>query len=147
MAYATRQDLERLALPGFALTELYPQVENEEGDLVENPDLAATIDDALTAASSVMDSYLSARFIMPIITWGEDLRRCCTIIAAYDLMTVRGHAPMGPDENLRLRYLDLLKWLADIAAGKIHPIVEDSSEAEDAIGGGPSIGTDPPRGW
>lgn len=144
--YATREDLHRLALPPQAVTTLLDPVEGPGGEPVENPALNDTINECLQSASGVIDGYLAARFILPLITWGEDLKRACSIIAAYDLMTVRGHSPHGPDENLRLRYEDILRWLRDVSTGKIHPQVEDSSTDEDP-GGSPIVDSKPPRGW
>lgn len=144
--YATRQDLHRLALPEHALRGMFDPVE-VDGEEVENPELDQTINECLTSASGVIDGYLAARFILPLTLWGEDLKRACSIIAAYDLMTVRGHNPHGPDENLRLRYEDIMRWLRDVSTGKVHPVVTDASETEPASGGGPVIESDDPRGW
>lgn len=135
--YATRQDLGRLALPPAAIEGMYD----------DDAELDAAVTECLTSASGVIDGYLAARFVLPLVSWSDDLRRHCSIIAAYDLMSVRGHNPHGPDENLRLRYQDTLRWLRDVADGKIHPIVEDSSEIDPAVGGGPLVASKPPRGW
>ena len=129
MPYATRVDLERLALPAAALAGIP----------------AADQDAALEAASDLADSYLRARYTLPLVAWEDDLRRAVAAIAAYDLMVRRGFSPTGADEQLRLRYEDALRWLERVAAGQLHPQIVDSSpvpETTEPIGY-----TAPPRGW
>ena len=112
MTYATRDDLFRLGLPEGALRGVPP----------------ATIEDALEAASRLADSYLRARYALPLSSWDEALTRAVAIIAAYDLMAVRGYDPArGADEVLRLRYEDAIRWLERVAAGAVSPEVQDST--------------------
>lgn len=95
---------------------------------------------ALDAASEYVSSYLGSRFVLPLKTWGSDIRRAVSIIAAYDLMFVRGYNPAdGPDPELAKRHDDIVKWLGKVADGKAVPEVQDSSAlaATDPGGGGP----------
>ena len=112
MTYATRDDLFRLGLPEGALRGVS----------------LSAIEDALKAASRLADSYLRARYVLPLTAWDEALTRAVAAIAAYDLMAVRGYDPArGADEVLRLRYEDAIRWLERVAAGAVSPDVEDST--------------------
>jgi phage gp36-like protein len=55
MTYATRDDLFRLGLPEGALRGVSP----------------STIEEALEAASRLADSYLRARYALPLSSWDE----------------------------------------------------------------------------
>ncbi|WP_003047195.1 DUF1320 domain-containing protein [Thermus aquaticus] len=112
MTYATQSDLFRLGLPEGALRGVSP----------------STIEDALEAASRLADSYLRARYDLPLASWGRGLTRAVALIAAYDLMSRRGYDPTRPgQENLRMRYEDAIRWLEGVAAGKVDPGVEDAT--------------------
>ena len=128
MAYATRDDLARLGLPPAVLSAIP----------------TADQDAALEAASDLADSYLSARYTLPLVSWEDDLRRAVAHIAAYDLMVRRGFNPTGADEQIRLRYEDAIRWLEGVARGLLHPQIVDSSP-EDLPG--PVGYTRPRRGW
>lgn len=103
MAYADRTDLVRLGLRAEALTG-YP---------------TASQDAALEAASDVADSYLRARYDLPLTSWGDDLRRAVAAIAALDIMTTRGFNPSaGSDDILMRRQEQAIGWLKDVAANR-----------------------------
>lgn len=134
MAYATAADLARLALPARALTGI---LLTDQGA-------------ALEAASSLADGYLAARYTLPLLAWGDDLRRAVSLIAAYDLMTRRGYSPEGGDEQLRLRYEDAIRWLEQVSKGTISPVgLEESPPSATPPPGdsGPVIAERPLRGW
>ena len=112
MTYATLDDLFRLGLP--------------EGALRGVP--TATLEDALEAASRLADSYLRARYTLPLTSWDEALTRAVAAIAAYDLLAVRGYDPTrGADEVVRLRYEDAIRWLERVASGAVSPDIRDST--------------------
>ena len=112
MPYASRSDLRALGLPEAVLASI-PEAEQEA---------------ALEAASALADSYLRARYDLPLASWGRGLTRAVTLIAAYDLMSRRGYDPTRPgQENLRMRYEDAIRWLEGVAAGKVDPGVEDAT--------------------
>lgn len=121
---------------------------------------------ALDAASSVVDGYLGSRFQLPLVSWGEDLRRTVAIIAAFDLMMSRGLDPNHQaTQVLQQRYDSAVTWCRDIAAGRVTPAVQDSSvtaakdhggmgtlvvQPQVSSGGAPaasqlSLGTAPPK--
>lgn len=112
MPYASRADLHALGLPEAVLASI-PDVEQEA---------------ALEAASALADSYLRARYDLPLASWGRGLTRAVALIAAYDLMSRRGYDPTRPgQENVRMRYEDAIRWLEGVAAGKVDPGVEDAT--------------------
>lgn len=98
-------------------------------DATDDLSVAEKIKPAIEGASDVADSYLRARYVLPLLSWGNDLRRMVAIIAAYDLIVVRGYNPRGGvgEDQLRLRYEDALAWLKLVAQGTVSPEVTDSS--------------------
>ncbi len=129
MAYATTTDLTRLGVAADALASV--PVVNQES--------------SLESASRLADSYLARRYRLPLVSWGDDLKRAVVLIAAYDLIAVRGFAPEGADEHLRLRYEDAIRWLERVARGEIDARVEEAAGVESP--GVPAIVSQPPRGW
>lgn len=134
MAYATRTHLAQFAIRAAALTGI------ATGDQ----------DAALEAASDLADSYLRARFTLPLSSWQDDLRRAVCNVAAYDLLSARGYNPdAGADSNVRQRYEDAVRWLEGVAAGRVTPAVTDSgSSGSSGSGAGVArVFTSDPRGW
>lgn len=105
----------------------------------------------LSAASRRIDSYLAARYDLPLTAWGKDLTEAACIIAAYQLMSGGGGwnpVPGSADEHLYLRYKDIIKWLELVPTGKVTPTdIQDSSSVAGDDGLFPIIDSDPPRGW
>lgn len=128
-AYATSDDLARLALPSRVLEQF-----TEE-------EMAAQ----LQAASARADSYLRSRFELPITAWGDDLRQAVCAIAAFGLMGVRGFNPEG-DPTLQENSRAAIRWLEQVGAGKATP-----AEMQDSSGGAapmaPLVLSRPLRGW
>jgi phage gp36-like protein len=112
---------------------------------------ASDIEAGLEATSRFADGYIARTYTMPLKEYSDDLRLCVCVITAYNLMCGRGFNPEGGDEQLRLRYEDMLRWLRDIAAGKVRPPgFVDSSTSPDPGGNGSagaSVESQPPRGW
>jgi phage gp36-like protein len=129
--YCTIQQLERLGIKAEALARFQAPAKTE----------------ACVAASAKIDSYLANVFTLPLIAVGTDLTRCCAIIAAYDLLSSQGLSPEGNDENVRLRYLDELKWLQLIAEGKIVPDATGSPPETAVQVGRPRVVSSPSRGY
>lgn len=86
-------------------------------------------DAALESASRKADSYLGVVFELPLTSWGADLKDAVCYLAAYRLMSRRGFLPESGDAELfRDNYKDAIKWLEQVAGGKVKPIdVVDSS--------------------
>jgi phage gp36-like protein len=108
--YATAADLSNLGLASQALSVITPDEQNA----------------ALLAASQTADGYLNSRFVFPLINWGTDLKTHVCEIAAFTLLSTRGY---NPDANsiVRDRYKDAIRWLEQVAADKITPVITDSS--------------------
>jgi phage gp36-like protein len=113
MPYATpAQLLERL--DGTYLAQLADDtgqadatsVVDAKGDL-----LAAIIEDA----DRMMDSYIAAKYIVPVDPPTRVLTRCSVAIAIYDLH-MRRDWTVTPE--MKTRYDDMVAWLRDVAAGK-----------------------------
>jgi phage gp36-like protein len=105
--------------------------------------------EALEEAQGKIDSYLS-RFQLPPATNVPALVRCNKIVAGYDVMVSLGFVRDGDQSEWRLRYLDELAWLKDVAKGLVTP---PGLETPLPPGQGPFLGlgtfvrSDPPRGW
>jgi len=101
----------------------------------------------LEGASRFVDDYLSARATLPLVVFANaSLRRAVVVIATYDLLSSIGYNPEGADENFRLRYLDIIKWLEAIAAGDL-PLPGGIQDSTPTAEGAPEVYSDPPRCW
>ena len=138
--YATATDLANLGMLGAALANVPAAAQTE----------------ALQYASAVADSYLQGHFMLPISQWGYDLVGAVCSIAAWTLLAARGYSPQSnADKNIRLKYLDALKWLDEVSKGLQAPIgIIDSSTSPSAVDGstairvdGFSVTTTSIRGW
>lgn len=72
------------------------------------------VENALSDASGLMDSYLSTRYPLPVIHFPDLLKRLCVDIAVYWLAQDGG----GTTEEKRQRYEDAVAWLERLAQGK-----------------------------
>jgi phage gp36-like protein len=90
---------------------------------------------ALDAANALADSYLGARFKLPLSKWGKDITEAVVAIARFKLLTQRGFAPTG-DAALAIvdAKRDAIKWFEGISDGRVNPVVTDSSSGG-AVGG------------
>jgi phage gp36-like protein len=110
--YATVADLGRYGINEDALSDIDP----------------ADKLDAIVAASREADNYLADQYTLPLSAAGIVLTQKVAIIAAYNLLAVRGYNPeLGGDATLEARKNDAIKWLSDVAAGRIVAGVTDSS--------------------
>jgi phage gp36-like protein len=94
-----------------------------------------------------MGSVSRRRRCRVFTAWGNDLSAAVCKIAAYELLAIRGFNPDGDDEQVRKRYEDAMKWLADIAAGRISPVGLVDSTPDEPDEGGAEVVTLPARGW
>lgn len=106
---------------------------------------------AIVAASAKIDSYLRARYTLPLARWGTDLSEVCAKIAVYTLMMTRGFNPSRPGEELiRTNYEDAIHTLEGIQNESVHPDLTDSAanvEGLSAEGARPSVISCPSRGY
>ena len=107
----------------------------------------ATVDGALVAASITADSYMRARFSLPLLAWGDDLRSRVCWIAGYNIITQRGMNPSaGADETFRMRYEDAIRWLEGVERQSVHPVVTETPAPSPRYEF-PQISTSAKRGW
>jgi phage gp36-like protein len=119
--YATLQNLFQLGAPESAF-----RGQSNADWAFTDAELEAGVD----AACGHVDSYLSGRFTLPLVTYGEAVTRAVCVVAAYDLLTSRGYNPanQGDDSSqLDKRYRSVEDWLKDVARGLVTPPVTDSS--------------------
>lgn len=103
--------------------------------------------DAISAASSVVLSYLRKRYGLPLVSWSDDVRRATAHIAAYDLIVLRGFNPAnGRDVVARERAIDARDWLRDVAKGLVEPedIADSTASVEEEA---PLVASDSRSGW
>lgn len=143
MAYATRTQLTQLGLPSTALTNVP----------------TATQDAALEAASDRIDSYLRGRYSVPLESPTDDIVEACCVLAAFRLLTTKGHNPTFFDQTFADQAAETLQWLKDLGSGKanLDPSIDASPETHEGAplissrGPTTSFGSpqDPntPRGW
>lgn len=131
ICFANLDHLEGLGIPAAALGSVTPTKKVEQ----------------LAATTELASGILAGRYDLPIVAWGGDLTMATAKIAAYELLSVRGFNPDGDDSNVRTRYEDAMKWLADVAAGRISPVGLIDSTPDEPDEGGAEIVTLPARGW
>lgn len=105
MAYASLTDLTRLASTG-RLIELTDRDDQGQIDTV-------VVDQALDDATQLIDSYLAARYTLPLATVPEVLRQVCARIAYRAL-----HIEQVPEKVAHDHAADR-KWLEAVAAGTV----------------------------
>lgn len=104
-AFATRADLVR-------------RFGEQEIASLEDPDNTGSADakvsaEALDDASEEANSYVAVRYVLPLPNVPAPLSRTCCDIARYRLYKDR------PTEEVKYRYENAIKWLKDLAAGKV----------------------------
>lgn len=112
MSYASVADM----VSRFGLTEM-TRFSIADGDLPPEGDPLPTgrIDQALSDASVLVDSYLRGRYAVPVSPAPDELVRATCVLARFDL----AHGgDREPTEQMRLARKEVLSWLADLGAGK-----------------------------
>lgn len=91
---------------------------------------AAQIQGALDTASSEIDGYFKGRpYALPLTAWGIEVVRWCCVMAAWELLSVRGFNPAGADAVLRIRWEDTMKTLREVQRKAYHPDVTEGSQS------------------
>lgn len=92
------------------------------------------------------DDYLSSAYDLPLTSWGIGLRRRVCVIAAYDLLRVRGFNPEGSDALVVDAYHEALAWLEKVAKGQLLA-AESSDQTPTVTENAPTVDSDDVRGW
>ena len=129
--YSTAAELKQAGLPAEALEEVAD----------------ADIDFQLQLSAGVIDSYLTARYSLPLSApYPDALKRCNIDMAVFHILMRRGFNPEEYDANYKELHDACLEWLADVRDGKLTPPgMEDTTPATDE--GAPLVFTSPARGW
>lgn len=106
----------------------------------------------IDAATAKVNSYLRAQYVLPLLRVGSDIKEATAIIAAWNILRVRGLKPgENPEDNvLRMAYEDTIRWLEKVAAGAAFPDVDDSDPGTPAAGdpaGAPIVTSNSQRGY
>ncbi len=124
MTYATQQDL----IDRYGEEELLQLTDRANtGSIV-----AAVVNKALADADAEIDSYLAARYALPLATVPEVVVRLASDMARFYLYDDRA------TEGVSKRYDNAVKLLRSIASGAAS-IGVDSAHAQPATDGGPSV--------
>jgi hypothetical protein len=116
-------------------------------------------DQACLDATEEADSYIRGRYTLPLLDWGNDLRRYTAYIAIYLLMS----GPIGwgatggnPDQNITTNYYRAVGWpdrpgtgwFPGVQRQSIQPDVTPTIPVgQDAIHDAPQVSCEPRRGW
>lgn len=130
-SYATLSDLVRYGLPEGALQGV------SDSERVEQ----------LLAASAIADGPLAAAgFVLPLISWGDDLREAVASIAAAGCLVHRGFSPEGSDGVIIERGEARRKWLDGVGdGGRISPATKGTPPP--VVAAGAVVVSKPRRGW
>lgn len=130
MSYATTDDFRALGLPPAAVEELTDE----------------QIQAHLTSCAGVIDSYLGARYKLPLVApYPDVLVRIEVDLAVCSLLLWRGYNPETYDTQYSERCKAAKAWLESVAAGRVSvPGAQDSSPSTRE--GAPRVVTSP-RMW
>lgn len=133
VAYATRTHFDQFGLPTATLDAL----------------ASSTAQDAqLSSASGLMDSYFRGRWPdgLPFSSWGDELRECACVLAAYVIVARRGFNPDNAwEQALQARRAAWLAWLELVRDKKAHPDVTPLPSTTPSYS--PSTRSSTLRGW
>ncbi|MDX1527051.1 MAG: DUF1320 domain-containing protein [Gammaproteobacteria bacterium] len=114
----------------------------------------AAVQASLSAASRTIDSYLSARtkepkYSVPLDPYPDSIKECACKIAAWEYVSGnRGRQTGGPDEMIRLRYEDAMRWLRELRDGKVDLIgIEGETAPTEVTTTELEVYSDDLRGW
>ena len=119
--YATQADMEAI----YGTDQVLLAADRDADGVVDPTSIAS----ALSKATSEINSYIQARYNLPLSTVTEHLEQICCDIAMFRL-SADSHAYT---EERRERYKDAVKWLEKVAKGVVTlGVAEDTEDAQDA---------------
>lgn len=137
VSYCTVQDMKDYGLPadGWAAGSALEELTDEQ------------IQGFLDMAQGKIDSYLAARYSLPLVSPFPDvLRRCNIDLARCDIFLYRGFNPEVYDSTYKEKCQAWMDWLQEVADGTAHvPGIED--QTPDVNEGAPRVITQDLRGW
>jgi hypothetical protein len=108
-------------------------------------------------ATEEMDAYFRGRFALPLLAWGNEVKRYTAYIALRNIAETIGYAPQaGSDSNILKNYYFVVGWPDRPGSGwgpgvqrqAIHPNVTPSTaQPGDPVHDVPQVFTSPQRGW
>ena len=122
--YATAGDFEL----AFGSREAV-QLSNRDNAATATAVNVAVLEGFLEGASGLIDTYLGAKYVTPVVTPTQPLKQACLDIARYNIDNVRVR------EDVRQRYEDRIRWLEMIVKSQIQlglPVIPGAS----TLGGG-----------
>ena len=122
--YASAQDIE----DAYGLDWLIIS-SDREGDGTED---STSVSQALTDASAEIDSYVAAKYDLPLATTPTRFVKLAVDMAVYHLSTDAGVLT----EEKRQRYDDAIRWLRDLDKGVLSLGLEDPPSS---VGGGAKL--------
>ena len=121
MPYATQQDI----VDRYGADALYVAADRNNDNVIDT----AAVDRALTDATDEINTYVGARYQLPLNPVPSVLLRLCVDIALYRLSP-----GAALTEEKRLRYDDVMALLRGIAKGTATLGISDGSEAQTTAG-------------
>ena len=118
MAYATVQDAIDLYGESYVLTS----VDRDKDGKVDNNALK----NALKQASSLLDSYIGFRYVVPVSPVPQILKKFTIDIAIYE----SSPGTLARTKEKRERFEDAIKWAKDVSAGKAAIVVAGNVDPE-----------------
>jgi phage gp36-like protein len=107
----------------------------------------AVIQAALDRFSTYADGFLIRKFMLPLVSWGDDLRGAVTDLSAYQIMKVRGYNP-DVDPTLRDCRNDADTWLKSIPLGTTPMVIDSSGATKPGVNGlTPTVTSGEQRGF
>lgn len=81
------------------------------------------LNDGLVAASAVADSYLGGRYVLPLVTTGDEIPMYVCWIAAFIILSgPRGYNPAaGADPMIEGKHDKAVEWFKGVQAKNTHP--------------------------
>lgn len=124
MAYATTTDLTNAGLPAQSIQPL----------------TAAQISAALQGASDFADTFLRARYTLPLLSWDSSLTEAVAKIAALRLLRIRGYSPTSTaDQRFQQGHDEAVAWLNMVQRQQAHPLVVQSASTTTATIAQPTV--------
>ena len=109
----------------------------------------AQMQNAIVAASSMIDDRIGGRYQLPLLAWPESFTYHCAKIAVYVILSARGYSPdAGADPLWKTDYEKAIEWANGIQRQAIHPHVTPSAPSPgNRTYDLPQVQTQPQRGW